>query len=244
MEITIAMQTVTTAYSYFSSGKRKERFDIILEPLQAVCQLAFLKFCPTGTKVSIENNLLFTQMPHWHQGLTRAWKKDKREDILMLFNAVQRFNKIYVLNNGCEVKKESTKGNGNGNGNVEKKLVSLVARMAIEGIDNLINTYSRVENASITQTLVMYKNVLQHPDRFTNLEEFSEGKSRSGKSMEEVFAQIKDIWSEDTMSLMYWSLKLMESDPTNYESYILGLNQSLSPVYTKIRKWMSDNIVY
>jgi len=97
MEITIAMQTVTTAYSYFSSGKRKERFDIILEPLQAVCQLAFLKFCPTGTKVSIENNLLFTQMPHWHQGLTRAWKKDKREDILMLFNAVQRFNKIYML---------------------------------------------------------------------------------------------------------------------------------------------------
>lgn len=239
MEITIAMQTVTTAYSYFSSGKRKERFDIILEPLQAVCQLAFLKFCPTGTKVSIENNLLFTQMPHWHQGLTRAWKKDKREDILMLFNAVQRFNKIYVMNNGA-AKKDSTKDKEC----VEKKLVTLVARMAIEGIDNLINTYSRIENASITQTLVMYKNVLQHPDRFTNMEEFSEGKSRNGKSMEEVFAQIKDIWSETTMSLMYWSLKLMESDPGNYESYILGVNQSLSPVYTKIRKWMSDNIVY
>ena len=240
MEITIAMQTVTTAYSYFSSGKRKERFDIILEPLQAVCQLAFLKFCPTGTKVSIENNLLFTQMPHWHQGLTRAWKKDKREDILMLFNAVQRFNKIYVMNGSGELKKKPV----NGSESVESKLVTLVANMAIQGIDNLINTYSRVENASITQTLVMYKNVLQHPDRFTNMEELNEGKSRNGKSMEEVFAQIKDIWSEDTMSIMYWTLRLMESDPTNYESYILGVNQSLSPIYTKIRKWMSDNIVY
>lgn len=240
MEITIAMQTVTTAYSYFSSGKRKERFDIILEPLQAVCQLAFLKFCPTGTKVSIENNLLFTQMPHWHQGLTRAWKKDKREDILMLFNAVQRFNKIYVMNDCSELKKELR----NENESVESKLVALVAKMAIQGIDNLINTYSRVENASITQTLVMYKNVLQHPDRFTNMEELNEGKSRNGKSMEEVFAQIKDIWNEDTMSIMYWTLRLMESDPTNYESYILGVNQSLSPIYTKIRKWMSDNIVY
>lgn len=240
MEITIAMQTVTTAYSYFSSGKRKERFDIILEPLQAVCQLAFLKFCPTGTKVSIENNLLFTQMPHWHQGLTRAWKKDKREDILMLFNAVQRFNKIYVMNDCSELKKELRKENES----VESKLVALVAKMAIQGIDNLINTYSRVENTSITQTLVMYKNVLQHPDRFTNMEELNEGKSRNGKSMEEVFAQIKDIWNEDTMSIMYWTLRLMESDPTNYESYILGVNQSLSPIYTKIRKWMSDNIVY
>lgn len=240
MEITIAMQTVTTAYSYFSSGKRKERFDIILEPLQAVCQLAFLKFCPTGTKVSIENNLLFTQMPHWHQGLTRAWKKDKREDILMLFNAVQRFNKIYVMNDCSELKKELR----NENESVESKLVALVAKMAIQGIDNLINTYSRVENTSITQTLVMYKNVLQHPDRFTNMEELNEGKSRNGKSMEEVFAQIKDIWNEDTMSIMYWTLRLMESDPTNYESYILGVNQSLSPIYTKIRKWMSDNIVY
>ena len=180
-------------------------------------------------------------MPHWHQGLTRAWKKDKREDILMLFNAVQRFNKIYMLHSvDGGVKKDSAKTNES----VEKKLVALVARMAIEGIDNLINTYSRVENASITQTLVMYKNVLQHPDRFTNMEEFNEGKSRNGKSMEEVFAQIKDIWTEDTMSIMYWTLRLMESDPSNYESYILGVNQTLSPVYTKIRKWMSDNIVY
>lgn len=240
MELIIDMQTVTTAYSYLSSGKRKERFDVILEPLQAVSQLAFLKFCPTGTKVSIENNLLFTQMPHWHQGLTRAWNKDKREDILLLFNAVQRFNKIYVI------KDESTKKKDNGavKDNIETRLVRLVAKMAIEGIDNLINTYSRVENASITQTLVMYKNVLQHPDRFTNLEELSEGTSKSGKSMEEVFAQIKDIWTEDAMSVLYWSLRLMESDPTNYEHYINGVCQSLVPIQNKIRKWMSDNIVY
>jgi hypothetical protein len=240
MELIVDMQTVTTAYSYLSSGKRKERFDVILEPLQAVCQLAFLKFCPTGTKVSIENNLLFTQMPHWHQGLTRAWKKDKREDILLLFNAVQRFNKIYVIKDEASNKKES----GQNKNGIEGKLVKLVARMAIEGIDNLINTYSRVDNANITQTLIMYKNVLQHPDRFSNMEELSEGKSKSGKSMEEVFAQIKDNWTEDTMSLMYWTLRLMESDPSNYEAYVTGVNQSLSPTYTKIRKWMSDNIVY
>jgi len=240
MELIIDMQTVTTAYSYLSSGKRKERFDVILEPLQAVSQLAFLKFCPPGTKVSIENNLLFTQMPHWHQGLTRSWNKDKREDILLLFNAVQRFNKIYVIKDESTNKEE----NGQVKETIEMKLVKLIAKMAIEGIDNLINTYSRVENASITQTLVMYKNVLQHPDRFTNLEEFSEGTSKNGKSMEEVFAQIKDIWTEDSMSVLYWSLRLMESDPTNYEHYINGVSQTLIPIQNKIRKWMSDNIVY
>ena len=33
-----------TAYNLFSKGKRKERFEIILEPLQAFIQLALLSF--------------------------------------------------------------------------------------------------------------------------------------------------------------------------------------------------------
>lgn len=31
-----------TAYNLFSKGKRKERFEIILEPLQAMIQISFL----------------------------------------------------------------------------------------------------------------------------------------------------------------------------------------------------------
>ena len=233
------MQQIQTAYSYLNSSKRKERFDIILEPLQAVSQLAFLKACPLGTKLTIENNLLFTQSPHWHQGLTRAWNKDKREDILLLFNAVQRFNKIYVSG------EQGTRRKSCDDGNTMVKLVELITRMAVNGIDNLTSTYSRVDNTSIVQTLVMYKNILKHPDKFSALEEVVEGdSSHDSQNIEEVFAKIRGCWNENELELLYNGLSLIDKDPGNAEMYIAGLNTMFTPLHTRIRKWMSDNIVY
>jgi hypothetical protein len=238
------MQQIQTAYSYLNSGKRKERFDIILEPLQAVSQLAYLKACPLGTKLSIENNLLFIQIPHWHQGLTRAWNKDKREDILLLFNAVQRFNKIYVAADKCSGGRMNSDG-GDSYAEMYHKLIELVTRMAVTGIDNLTNTYSRVDNTSIVQTLVMYKNILNHPDKFSTLEEVIEGDSRQdNQNIEEVFAKIKGCWNENELAMLYNGLSLIDKDPGNAESYISGMNTLFVPLHTRIRKWMSDNIVY
>lgn len=251
----IGMQQIQSAYSYLNSGKRKERFDIILEPLQAISQLAYLKACPIGTKLTIENNLLFLQMPHWHQGLTRSWNKDKREDILLLFNAVQRFNKIYVnvITDFEKTQTGTTLDTHKQNPASEpqtaqyelyKNLIKLLTQMAIEGLDNLINTYSRIENTSIVQTLVMYKNILSFPDRFSSLEELNEGNANSGKNMETVFAQIKDNWNEYELSILYNSLSLIDKDPANAETYIAGTNTLFTPLHTRIRKWISDNIVY
>lgn len=249
----IGMQQIQSAYSYLNSGKRKERFDIILEPLQAISQLAYLKACPIGTKLTIENNLLFLQMPHWHQGLTRSWNKDKREDILLLFNAVQRFNKIYVnvITDFEKTQTGTTLDTHKPNPETQttqyelyKNLIKLLTHMAIEGLDNLINTYSRIENTSIVQTLVMYKNILSFPDRFSSLEELNEGNAKSGKNMETVFAQIKDNWNEYELSILYNSLSLIDKDPANAETYIAGTNTLFTPLHTRIRKWISDNIVY
>ena len=234
----IIMQQIQTAYSYINSGKRKERFDVILEPLQAISQLAFLKACPIGTKLTIENNLLFIQMPNWHQGLTRSWNKDKREDVLLLFNAVQRFNKIYV-NSQIGTQSHTPKTNG-----IFKKLIELITRMAVEGLDNLINTYSRIENTSIVQTLVMYKNILNNPDKFTTLEEVTEGNVKGGKNIEDVFAQIRENWNDNEYAVLYNILSLIDNDPKNADTYIAGVNQILAPLHNRIRKWMSDNIVY
>jgi hypothetical protein len=274
----IGMQQIQSAYSYLHSVKRKERFDVILEPLQAITQLAYLKACPIGTKLTIENNLLFIQIPNWHQGITRSWNKDKREDILLLFNAVQRYNKMYVNNHS---KNENP---------IFKNLIEIITRMAIEGIDNLISTYSRVENTSIVQTLVMYKTILSYPERFNGIdnlhdedeenEEYSStsnnksnhknnsnnsgnSNSNSNKSnkiihktiqnnsrnsndrkMEDVFAQIRNNWNDNEIAVLYNILCLIDSDKINAEMYINGANQILKPLHDRIRKWISDNIVY
>ena len=77
------------------SEKKKERFDIILEPLQAVTQLALLSFCPKGSKLTIANNLLTIQEPSWVQGMWRSYNNDTKEDLFFLFNAIVRFNRFY-----------------------------------------------------------------------------------------------------------------------------------------------------
>ena len=42
-------------YNFIKGERKKERFDIILEPLQAVTQLALISFCPKGSKLTISN---------------------------------------------------------------------------------------------------------------------------------------------------------------------------------------------
>ena len=84
-------------YSVVGKEKKKERFETILEPLQAITQLAILAFCPKGSKLSISNNLLYVQHPTWTQGLLRSYNHDARDDLYFLFNVIRRFNKFYTI---------------------------------------------------------------------------------------------------------------------------------------------------
>ena len=70
------MDKLLSIYHVFKKDYKKERFDIILEPLQAMTQLAFLAFYPKGSKLSINNNLIFIQTITWTQGLLRTYNHD------------------------------------------------------------------------------------------------------------------------------------------------------------------------
>jgi hypothetical protein len=88
------LQSANMIYKQFNS-KKKERFDIILEPLQAILQLSLLSFCPIGTKLHIDNNLLKIQMPNYSQGFLRWYLKDSKDDLFYLFYVCKRFPKYY-----------------------------------------------------------------------------------------------------------------------------------------------------
>ena len=47
----------------------KEQADLILEPLQVMINLAVLGFCPIGTKININDNMLYLHQPTFTQGL-------------------------------------------------------------------------------------------------------------------------------------------------------------------------------
>ena len=221
-------------YNFIKGERKKERFDIILEPLQAVTQLALISFCPKGSKLTISNNLLSIQEPTWFQGLLRSYNHDGKEDLFFLFNAIIRFNKFYIF-----LKRESDEF---------CDLFDLLIQLSKRGIDKLLQTYSTTEQPALLHTLQLYRVLLDKPNLLTDHEETEinrrHGLNTTSNNMDDIFINICKIYSSHEYIILYQSLILLEKNPEHYDIYLQGINTMLSPSYNKIQKWISDNIVF
>lgn len=131
--------------------KPRERFETILEPLQALLQIGFLAFYPIGSKLAIHNNILTVQPPGYTQNVRRWYNNDKKEDVFYLYNVFSRFNKFY---------KTVLAGGGGENA----ALFALLNELAKTGINNLTRTYNQSDKIHILHTLQMYKGMLDNPE--------------------------------------------------------------------------------
>jgi hypothetical protein len=224
------MNTVIHLYDLMKSEKKKERFDIILEPLQAVTQLALLSFCPKGSKLAIANNLLTIQEPSWVQGLWRTYNNDMKEDLFFLFNAIVRFNRFYIY-----LKTESDE---------YCDLFELLVQLSKRGIDKLLQTYATTDQPALLHTLQLYRILLDKPIMFTEAEEVEVNKIHGTNSIDDIFLNIRSLYTPHDFIILYQSLLLLEKNPERYDVYIKGINTMLSPVHGQIQKWISDHIVY
>lgn len=212
------------------SEKKKERFDIILEPLQAVTQLALLSFCPKGSKLAIANNLLTIQAPTWGQGLWRSYNHDMKEDLFFLFNAIVRFNRFYSY-----LKTESDE---------YSDLFELLVQLGKRGIDKLLQTYATTDQPALLHTLQLYRILLDKPIVLTEAEELEVNKIHGTNSIDDIFIQIRTLYTSHEFIILYQALLLLEKNPDRYDIYISGINLLLAPVHDQIQKWISDHIVY
>jgi hypothetical protein len=157
--------------------KPRERFETILEPLQALLQIGFLAFYPIGSKLAIHNNILTIQEPGYTQNVRRWYNNDKKEDVFYLYNVFSRFNKFY--------KTVLSSGGGSGIGGENAALFSLLNELAKTGINNLTRTYNQTDKIHILHTLQMYKGMLDNPElvrRLARHEDGSEGGGGGGDS--------------------------------------------------------------
>jgi len=136
--------------------KPRERFETILEPLQALLQIGFLAFYPIGSKLAIHNNILTVQAPGYTQNVRRWYNNDKKEDVFYLYNVFSRFNKFY---------KTVLAGGGGENA----ALFTLLNELAKTGINNLTRTYNQTDKIHILHTLQMYKGMLDFPELIRRL---------------------------------------------------------------------------
>jgi hypothetical protein len=141
--------------------KPKERFETILEPLQAVLQIGLLSFYPIGSKLAIHNNILTVQGPGYTQQVRRWYNNDKKEDVFYLYNVFSRFHKFYkhVLEDAGTAGTAGAAGTGE-----NRKLFLLLIDLAKIGINNLTRTYNLTDKIHILHTLQMYKGMLDNPE--------------------------------------------------------------------------------
>lgn len=201
------------------SSKKKERSDMILEPLQVMVQLALLSSCPIGTKVSVSDNILQLQFPTMFQGAWRWYNSDGKDDLYYLFHAIRRYYKWYK--------------------NEKIKIFNFILTEAIKGLEKLMVTYEKSDQTSIIHTLKLYKNVLgmEAPDLFKeNTEETV--------NIDKVFEKIKTIYDDRLLKVIYNVLMLCSAtDNLTEKKYMVdGLLSMLVPTDERIRVWIKKNL--
>jgi hypothetical protein len=250
--------TFQLLYKTVASRRKKERFETILEPLQAILQIALLAFYPVGTKVTIQNNALILQPPAYSQSMMRWYNNDTKEDLYFLFNVFTRFKKFYA-----PYKADAPES-------VQHRLYALLIDLSKTGINKLIRTYGQTDKPHILQTLTMYKFMLDDqlsPDIMTlqtnattslkphkmkpilnNDDDDDEPKSSemssSNNTVDDIFISIVGIYTPELLSIVYNALILMRDNESNYAAYADGLNKILEPTCTQVKKWIDEHIVY
>jgi len=200
-------------------SSQKEKVDMILEPFQVMVQLALVSHCPTGTKVSVSDNILHIQRPTWSQGLVRWYKNDNKDDLYYLFHAIRRYYIWYKIQ--------------------DNKIFNFILKKAILGIDKLIETYKKTDRQSILHTLNLYKNILD----LDNTDLFKDEKEHT-VTMDGVFKNIVGIYNEKILRVINNTLKLLDDETSeeNKEHYLNSLEEFLIPINNKLRSWIQDNL--
>lgn len=165
------MQTIQFIVGNIGGKKSKERFETILEPLQAIIQIACLSYYPIGSKLAIYNNILIIQAPGYTQQVKRWYNNDKKEDVFYLYNVFSRFNKFYK-NVLCPQQLHAQTNSVHTNEHItsaasiytNSQLFTLLHELAKTGINNLIRTYNQTDKIHILHTLQMYKGMLDSPE--------------------------------------------------------------------------------
>ena len=153
-----------------------------------------------------------------------------KEDLFFLFNAIMRFNRFYSY-----LKKENDD---------YSDLFDLLVQLGKRGIDKLLQTYASTEQPALLHTLQLYRILLDKPIVLTEAEEIEVNKLHGANSIDDIFINIRDLYSSHELIILYQSLILLEKKPEKYEVYIRGINTMLAPVHEQIQKWVSDHIVY
>ena len=216
-------------YNTLSFHKIKDKIDMVLEPFQAMVQLALLSTSPIGTKLTIQENILYTQNPTIIQPLSRWFNADKKDDLYFLFQVIKRFIKWY----NPTINKNSI---------MTKELYHLIICMSIEGLNNLLKTYGTSDSNTVIQVITMYKELLEMDDISIQNSDISNNMI----NIDEVFINIIKLYDKTFLDITYNVLILIqkEEDINIICNYINGYNMITTKNNKLIKEWIKVNLIF
>ena len=225
-------QSLQFLYNAVINNRPKDKIDMILEPLQAMVQIALLSMAPVGTKLQIQENILYIQTPSFLQPVSRWYHSDKKDDLYFLYSVIKRFIKWYnpIINKKSPLTLE---------------LYQLITTMSIEGLNNLFKTYSSSDSNTVIHVIQMYKNLLEYNNDKIMTEEYMLDVEKNKINIDEVFENIITIYEPNLLNVIYNTLLLIknETDSTIQHNIIDGLTMILYKNNQQIKEWIKLNLV-
>jgi len=225
---------------------KKDNIDMILEPLQSMIQLALLSVSQIGTKLIIQNNILYLQNPSFTQPMLRWYNSDKKENLYYLFSVIKRFTNWYnpILNSKSPL---------------NLNLYQLILKMSLQGLDNLIITYNTSDNSTIIQVIQMYRAIIEYGDNFIDVSNptslltyncnttkiSSPVLSPKPNSIDNIFENIIELYDENLIICIYNILLIIQNEKDNIyiTNYIEGINNIMTKNNKLIHEWIKMNLI-
>lgn len=220
---------LTNLYNTLSFHKTKEKNHMVLEPLQAMINLALLSVCNIGTKLTIQENTLNLQIPSLFQPFNRWYNADKKDDLYFLFPVIKNYIKWYNPLN------KSSKSP------IRKELYDLIIKMVIKGLKNLIKTYQFINNITVIHVINIYIELLQSND----IKDIDKSIKDENINIDEIFEKIITIYEVKLLNIIENTLLILETEDNDnvINNYINGLNLIMKNQNKLIQTWIQSKLI-
>ena len=192
----------------------------VLDPLSVIIKLAILSNKPIGTKIRIDNNIIYLQEPGHFQAFCRYLLKNNKTDIQYLYNPIEMACQMYLTKNVI----------------TQNPKIPDIFKCAQNGLLKLIETY---KNCSVIRICINYyfTSISNHLEEKKNDTLFRKD-NMTPFYTPELINKLTKIWIQDKIKIVL-NLTTYLSSNDNAETDV----KSLETIMDGIDKQVSQTII-
>jgi len=189
----------------------------LLDPLSVIIKLAILSNKHIGTKLRINDNIIYLQEPGPFQSVCRYIFKNNKTDIQYLYNPIEIACKIYLSEDSIK----------------QHPKITELFKCAQSGLLKLIETY---RNCSVMRIcLSYYYSLLSNHIEQTNNTTLFRNDNMTVFYTQDVLSKMKNIWSPEKITIVLNITTFLSSD-TSAEINVRSLETIIDGIDTQVSR--------